>query len=215
MAASSRGALDRVAVDEPALAAAHEPERRALREGDAVHQVRRRDVGLEALRVELPQRLDLGLRVVDGDDLVTIHTAADGAARQLVGDRHADRVVRALVASARVVGAQPPEAPAVERGGEQRTEARANTSSENVLRVRAQRRRIPAPLLHRAQAPRSDSIVVVMEQHSRLTVTHRVERSAARERHDRPPRSVRFDRREAEVLLTGQDECAAASRTAP
>src|SRR5690349_24271576 len=49
-----------------------------------------------------------------------------------------------------------------------------------------------------------------MEQHSRLAVAHRVEGAATGQRHDRSACRVRLERREAEVLLTWQDECTAA-----
>src|SRR5689334_13716782 len=72
--------------------------------------------------------------------------------------------------SSRVVRAEPSELLLLQRRGEHVAEPRREDLLRERLGVRAEDRRVPAPLLHGVQCGLEGFGGIVMEQHSRLTV---------------------------------------------
>ena len=81
--------LDRIAVDEPALPAPHETQRRVLGERDPIHQMLGRGVGSQPSLMVLPQPLDFRAQIVLlGDDLCVCVGADSASARFVRESRH-------------------------------------------------------------------------------------------------------------------------------
>jgi hypothetical protein len=79
-----RRALDRIAIDEPAMNASHESKRRRLRERQPVREPTCRGVGPEAPCVVFPQRLHLRTQLIRVGYHRGIVSSADDTMRDLV-----------------------------------------------------------------------------------------------------------------------------------
>ena len=94
----------------------------------------------------------------------------------------------------------------LDRRAHRGAKARLEYRFRKLLCMRAQAARVPRQCQNRCQRRTEGKLSLLVEQHARFTITHRIEHSTCTKGDHRPPRRVRLQRREPEVFLARQHE---------